>query len=323
MDDVRWGILGAGRVARAFALDIARTPGNRVETVAARDRARAEELRAAAGGRRTSPSYRALVEDPAVDVVYVATVTSVHREHALSALDAGRHVVIEKPLAPDAAQARDVVRAARGAGRFCMEGMWMRMHPLVRRARALVGDGLVGDVLGVRAELSSPHPYAPADRLFDPAAGGGALLDLGVYPAHFAWLFLGAPTAVSAVVSWAGTGVEDGIAMQWAYPGGRFGQLYSGFRGPSALGGIVSGTSGSIQLGPRLNRPRWLSLRAGQEEPVTETRESPGNGFGFEIAEVARCIRAGVTESPLAPLAETVGVLAALDRAREAYRVQA
>jgi predicted dehydrogenase len=315
-DDVRWGILGAGRIANAFALDIVRTPGNRLETIAARDPARAELLRERVGASRASPSYEALLSDPAVDVVYIATVNSVHHDHALRALDAGKNVVVEKPFAMTAAEACEIARKAHQVRRFCMEGMWMRMHPLVRRARELVHDGVIGYLLGVRAELSSAHPYAPADRLFDPGVGGGALLDLGVYPAHFAWLFLGPPADVSTTMTLASNGVDDGVAMQWAYTDRAFAQLYAGFRGPSALGGIVSGTSGSLHLGPRLNNPRHLTIRIGQAEPLTETVDSPGNGFGFEIAEVARCIRAGLTESPLAPLSDTVGILSILDRAR-------
>lgn len=319
-DEVRWGIVGAGRVARAFALDIARAPGNRVETIAARDPDRAGALRDAVAAPRASASYQALFEDPGVDVVYIATVNSVHHEHALRALDAGQNVVVEKPLALNAAQGRDIARRAEAAGRFCMEGMWMRMHPLIRRARELVRTGFVGDVLGVHAELSTAHPYVPSDRLFDPAAGGGALLDLGVYPAHFAWLFLGAPDDIAVTRTFAANGVDDGVAMQWTYPGGRFAQLSASFRGSGGLGGIVVGTSGCLHLGPRLNRPRQLSFRADGAEPVTETEDSPGNGFGPEIAEVSRCVRSGARESPLAPLSDSVGILAALDRVREQQR---
>lgn len=315
-DDVRWGILGAGRVAHAFALDITRTPGNRVETIAARDPARAALLGDSVGAARTSPSYPALLEDPAVDVVYIATVNSVHHEHALLALDAGKNVVVEKPLAMTAAEASEIADRAAAAHTFCMEGMWMRMHPLVRRAQKLVAAGAIGDLLGIHAELSSAHAYAPADRLFDPAVGGGATLDLGVYPAHFACMFMGLPVGISGSMSFAANGADDGVAMQWTYPDGKFAQLHSSFRGPSALGGIISGTSGSVHLGPRLNRPRQLTVYAGQSAPGRETADSPGNGFGFEIAEVARCVREGLTESPLAPLKDSIGVLAALDQVR-------
>ncbi len=270
------------------------------------------------GAARVSPSYQALLADPAVDVVYIATVNTMHHDQALLALDAGKNVVVEKPLAMTAAAAREIADRARRAGRFCMEGMWMRMHPLIRRARELVDAGAVGDVLSIRADLSSAHPYVPGDRLFDPAAGGGALLDLGVYPAHFAWLILGAPAGVAADLTFAPTGADDGAALQWSYPDGRFAQLYAGFRGPSTLGGIVAGTSGFLQVGPRINRPRQLTLHAGEDAPRTETADSPGNGFGFEIAEVARCVRAGLRESPLAPLGESIGVLAVLDQVRAA-----
>jgi predicted dehydrogenase len=315
-DDLRWGILGAGHIAHSFAADIAATPGNRVETIAARDPARAARLSERIGAGRVSHSYEALVADPAVDVVYIATVNSVHRDHALLALDAGKNVVIEKPLATTVAAASEIADRARRSGRFCMEGMWMRMHPLIRQASELVAAGAVGDVLSVRADLSTSHPYAPHDRLFDPAAGGGALLDLGVYPAHFAWMLLGSPARVTAALTFAPSGADDSAALQWSYPNGTFAQLYAGFRGPSALGGIVTGTSGFLQLGPRLNRPRQLTIHSGRNAPRTEIADLPGNGFAPEITEVNRCIRAGLRESPLAPLSDSVAVLATLDHAR-------
>jgi len=324
-DDIRWGILGAGRIARAFAQDVVATAGNRVETIAARDPARADRLRDSVGAARTSPSYQALLEDPAVDVVYIATVNSVHREQALLALDAGKNVLIEKPLAMTAAEARDIASRAAAAGRFCMEGMWMRMHPLVLQAQSLVAAGAIGDLLGIHAELSSAHAYAPEDRLFDLATGGGAALDLGVYPAHFAYRFMGSPASVAGSMTFAPNGADDGIAMQWTYPDGRFAQLHSSFRGPSAMGGIIRGTAGYLHLGPRINRPRELTLAtlgttlgAGQSAPETRTADSPGNGFGFEIAEVARCVRDGLTQSPLAPLNDSIAVLHVLDEVRKA-----
>jgi predicted dehydrogenase len=315
-DDLRWGILGAGHIAHSFAADIAATPGNRVETIAARDPGRAARLSERVGAGRVSHSYEALVADPEVDVVYIATINSLHRDHALLALDAGKNVVVEKPLATTAATAGEIADRARRSGRFCMEGMWMRMHPLIRQARELAAAGTIGDVLSVRADLSSLHSYLPGDRLFDPAAGGGALLDLGVYTAHFAHLFLGSPATVTAALTFAPSGADDGAALQWNYPNGTFAQLYAGFRGPSALGGIVTGTSGFLQLGPRLNRPRQLTIRSGRNAPRTEIADLPGNGFASEITEVNRCIRAGLHESPLAPLSDSVAVLATLDHAR-------
>jgi predicted dehydrogenase len=320
--DVRWGIVGAGHAARAFASDIARTAGNRLETIAARDPARAEVVRAAASGRRVSPSYQALFEDPDVDVVYIATVNSAHHEHALRALNAGGNVLVEKPLAVSAAQAREVAQAAQAGGTFCMEGMWMRMHPLIRRAQELIHSNGAGDLLSIRADLSSAHAYVPSGRLYDPCLGGGVLLDLGVYPAHFAWSLLGAPQTVTAGQTFAPSGVADSVTMNWAYPGGQTAQLSSSFRVSSSCA-IISGTSGTLHLGPRLNRPRWLRWQAGPSPVVTETDESPGNGFGPEIAEVARCLHLGLSQSPLAPLKDTLGVLGLLDHIRDSESPEA
>jgi predicted dehydrogenase len=298
------------------APDIAATPGSVLAAVAARDAGRAAVFAAAHGVVRAYGSYRELVEDPDVDVVYIATTHAQHHEQALLALRAGKPVLIEKAFALNARQAREIVAEARGRQLFCMEGMWMRLHPLVQAAVRLARSGRIGNVVGVRADLSRRFDYDPHGRLYDPGAGGGALLDLGVYPATFAWLVCGQPETVAATGSLAPTGTDVTVGMQWGYADGRVAQIYCSAAGASPYTGLITGTQGWIRLETRLHRATALTVHTDDGDEVIAGAPAVGNGFGHEIAEVARCLRADELESPLVPLDDTVAILAVLDEAR-------
>jgi predicted dehydrogenase len=196
-----------------------------------------------------------------------------------------------------------------------MEAMWMRFNPLVRRAQQIAANGQIGRIVSVRADFSRRFTYVPQHRLFDLAAGGGALLDLGVYPVTFAWLFLGPPGSVAASGTLAETGSDTTVAMQWVYPDGAFAQLCTSAVSPSPFGAIVCGTDGWLQFEPEMHRPTRLILSTPDGDEVLD-EPIVGNGYGFQIAEVERCLRAGQTESPVVPLDETVAILELLDEVR-------
>lgn len=316
MASIRWGIIGAGGIAATVGDDIAAVPGNVVHAVAARDAGRAADFAAEHGVARSYGSYDELVADPDVDVVYVATTNAQHRDHAVLALEAGKPVLVEKAFALDAAQAREMISLARARNLFCMEAMWTRFNPLIRRAVELVEDGRIGDLIGIRADLSRRFDYDPSHRLFDLGAGGGALLDLGVYPVTVAWLFLGRPDTVRATGSLAPTGADLTDAIQWGYRDGRVAQIYASAAGDSPFAALVTGTSGSITIEPRVHRPRRLVIRDADGEEIVDAAPPAGNGYRAEIDEVSRCLRADLTESPLVPLDETVAIMETLDEVR-------
>lgn len=313
---IRWGILGAGEIAATVGADIAATEGNVVLAVAARDAARAAAFAERLEIPRSYGSYAELVADPDVDVIYIATTHGQHHEHALLALRAGKPVLVEKAFTLNARQAREVVAEARHRGLFCMEAMWLRLNPLIRTAVELSASGRIGAVTGVRADLSRYFAYDPTNRLFDLAAGGGALLDLGVYPATFAWLVLGRPSVVQATGSLAETGSDLTVAMQWGYPDGRVAQLYCSAAGPSPFAGLITGTAGWIAVEPRIHRPQRLVVFSDGAEEIIEAEPEPGNGYRRQVAEVADRLRAGELESPFVPLDDTVTMLEVMDEAR-------
>ena len=320
--EIRWGILGAGGIAGTVAMDIAATPGNVVHAVAARDAARAEAFADAYGVRNWYGAYPELLADADVDVVYVATTHGQHHEHALLALRAGKPVLVEKSFTLTAWQAREVVAEARARQLFCMEAMWTRLNPLIRQAVDIAHSGRIGEIVGFRGDLSRRFPYEPSHRMFDLAAGGGALLDLGVYPAHVAWLFLGRPDTVQAVGSLSPTGSDLTAALQWGYADGRVAQLYCSAAGDSPFAALVTGTAGWLSIEPRIHRPRRIVVHDAAGDELIEGAEQVGGGYGIEVLEVARCLRAGDVESPLVPLDDTVAVLEVLDEARRQLGVR-
>jgi predicted dehydrogenase len=313
---IRWGILGAGGIADTVSSDIDMTPGNVVTAVAARDSERAAHFAAKHGAARSYGDYESLVRDDEVDVVYVTTTHPHHRAQALMAIDAGKSVLIEKPVCLNAADTREVFAAALHADVFAMEAMWMRTNPLIRQAQQLVADGVIGDVRSVRSEFGAGLPFDPAHRLYDLANGGGALLDLGIYPATFAFLFLGRPDDVQTVGTLAPTGADETVAMQWLYNGHPGAQLWTSAAIAAPNGAAVLGTAGSIDVLPEAHRPSGLVVRNRDGEyRIDDPIAGQGAGYGPQIEEVASCLRAGINESALIPHADTIAILEILDDA--------
>lgn len=314
---IRWGILGAGFIADTVSHDIGLAAGNVVAAVAARDADRAAAFAVRHGAARSYGSYEALVADDEVDVVYVATTHPGHREHALLAIEAGKAVLIEKPVCLNAADAREVFDAAVTADVFAMEAMWTRTNPLILRAQELIAEGAIGEVRGVRDEFGLGIPFDPEHRLYDINNGGGALLDIGIYPATFAHVFLGHPDQVVTVGTLAETGADDTVAMQWLYDGEPRAQLWASVSTSAPNEAAILGTDGWIRVLAPAWRPGGLVVRSGGNEyTIEDPLAGQGTGYGPEIREVERCLRAGLTESPLVPHADTLAILGILDEAR-------
>jgi len=309
---IRWGFLGAGGIAAAMAADL-RHGNNMLYAVAARDAHRAAAFAARFGASHSHGSYRAVVEDPEVDIVYVATTHPFHREQALLAIAAGKPVLVEKPLALNATQAREVLTAARDKGVFAMEAVWMRANPLIVKAQELVASGVIGDVVAVHADFSVGLDFDPKHRLYDLSNGGGALLDLGVYPMHFGWLFAGRPDTQQVLGTLSPSGSDATVAVQWGYTSGATAQLRCATTAQTPGRATIAGTAGSISVEPWFLNPERLVVTTGEHESVVK---GGGTAYGPQIQEVERCLREGLLESPLAPQADTIAILELIDRAR-------
>src|SRR4051794_27490191 len=317
MQEIRWGIVGPGRIAQSVVNDFAVVDGARVVAVASRSLDRAQAFAARHAIERAHGSYAEILGDPDVDVLYIATPHPQHQAIALAALRAGKALLVEKSFTATAAGAVEVVNLARETGVFVMEAMWTRFQPVVVALRDLVAGGAIGEVRSVQADLGVSREYDPADRLFDLALGGGALLDLGVYVVSFAQMLLGAPARVVATGSLFPSGADAEATMLLDYGDGRSATLTTSLRQALPGQARVFGTAGWIDVLPRFHHPRTIVLHRADAEPEEITRPAIGGGYAHELIEVTECIRAGRTESAVMPLADTLTVQALLGDAAE------
>ncbi|MFJ9800849.1 Gfo/Idh/MocA family protein [Streptomyces wuyuanensis] len=314
---IRWGILATGPMAAAFTEDLRTIPGADVVAVGSRSRQSAQVFADRFSIPRAYGDWQDLADDPDVDVVYVATPHAHHLAAAAVCLEGGKAVLCEKPFALNRSQTASMIATAEDRSLFLMEGMWTFVNPLVRRARELIGDGLIGDVTSVHADFSARVPVVPGSRLRDPAAGGGALLDLGTYPVSFAHHFLGAPDHVSAWAHLNDSGVDETTAMVLGYDSGAVAVLSCSLAFGSATGAVVYGTAGRIEFPADFYNPRRFVLhRDGREPQVVEAEPQPGNGYAHQALEVMRCLREKRTESALVPLRGSLDIMSTLDKVR-------
>jgi predicted dehydrogenase len=314
---IRWGILATGGIAHAFAQDLALQPDCEVVAVGSRSQASADAFGDEFGVPHRHASYQALVDDPYVDAVYVSTPHPGHHDAALLAINAGKAVLVEKPFAMDAAQAREMIDAARDQGTFLMEAMWTRFLPHIARVREILAAGTLGDVVYLTAEHGQWFAQDPQFRLFAPELGGGALLDLGIYPVSFASLVLGVPTRITAVSSPAFTGVDATTSMIFQYDSGAHAVLTTTLLAASGNPAAIYGTAARIEIDGWFYTPTAFRVIA-RDGAQLECFEQPyeGRGLRGEAAEVSRCLRAGLLESPLLPLDETYTIMQAMDEVR-------
>ena len=310
-----WGIAATGSIARTVGTVIAEHPAMHVAAVGSRDRDRAAALAADLGGARAHGSYAALVDDPAVDAVYVATPHPQHAEVVEAALGAGKAVLCEKPLTAALAETERLLEVAAASGGFLMEAVWMRFNPLVQRLAEVVRAGELGEIRSLSAAFGFRATYDPASRLWDPALGGGALLDLGIYTVDLAQVLLGSPTAVEAHGSLAPTGVDQESSLVLSCAGGARALLAQSLVADLPGTALLLGSRGWARLGPQFHAPTELVVQtdAGRGE---WTVDDPRVGYAGELEEVLRCRAAGLTESPRMPLAASLADMRVLDDAR-------
>ena len=278
-ETLRWGILGTGGIARQFTRDLLLT-GHAVAAVGSRTRENAERFAALFGLPAAHGSYESLVADPSVDLVYVATPHPFHYSNARLALDAGKHVLIEKPFTLNAVQAQQLVTHAADRRLLVLEAMWTRWLPHMARLREIVAEGTIGALRSMSADHTQRLPDDPAHRVNALELGGGALLDLGVYPVSFASDLFGAPQSIQAVATFKETGADAQVATLFRYPGGQIATTYSASttRGPNAA--VVLGTDGRIEIDSVLvHGDRAARLRRGRhaDRGRPATRRGPGH----------------------------------------------
>ena len=315
-DRLRWGILGTGGIARLFTHDLNLT-GHTVSAVGSRTQGSADSFAAEFGIPRAHGSYEALAADPEVDAIYISTPHPFHAEGALLALEHGKHVLVEKPFTLNASEARRVVDLAAEKGLVVLEAMWTRWLPHMIRVRELIASGALGEVRAVLADHDQKLPADPAHRINAPELGGGALLDLGIYPVSFAWDVFGAPSSVHAISSPTATGVDRQTAIILGYPGGEQAVLHTQLdaRGPSTA--VIVGTEARIEIDPVWYNPTSFSLIDAHDTVLERFElEVPGRGMQFQAVELERLVAEGLTVGEILPPEESVAIMGTLDEIR-------
>jgi predicted dehydrogenase len=316
---VRWGILAPGWIAGQFAGALRRGTRQEIVAVGSRSLDRARAFAEEWGAGVAYGSYQELVDDPQVDIVYVASPHSEHHQQARLVLEAGKPALVEKAFTRNAAEARDLVALARSNGLFLLEGMWSRFLPHYDVITQALQDGLIGEVTTVFADHGQNlYPDGP-ERLSNPDLAGGALLDLAVYPISFADLVLGPFASVTATGTLTDRGVDSQESVTVTSARGALGVLHASMLAGSACTASICGTQGRLDIGGTFYLPTWVRLhdRDGdvidRHDPVADVAHQ---GLRYGAAEAARCLTAGATESPLLPPATTVRIMEAMDTVR-------
>ena len=313
---VRWAVVGTGNIAHRFATDLGLSDRHELRAVGSRTPERAAAFAARCNAPRWHADHDELLASPDVDAVYIAVPHSEHHRLASAAIAAGKAVLLEKPFTLDAAQARDLVERARAADVFLMEAMWTRFLPHMVRIRELLASGRLGDVRLVSAEHGVWFRTDPTHRMFDLRLGGGALLDLGVYPVSFASMVLGAPEAVTGSSTFGPTGADAQTVVVLDHAHGRRAVATSTMEAWLPNRASIAGTDARLDIDPTWYRA--TSFTVTDRSGASERHEFPveGTGLRFEADEVARCLEQGHRESAVMPLAESCRIMATMDAVR-------
>ena len=314
---LRWGILATGGIARLFTADLVRH-GFDVRAVGSRSAASAAAFAAEFGIPVAHASYEALLADPEVDAIYVATPHPMHADNAVAVLEAGKHVLVEKPFTVNRAEAERVRDAARAAGRLALEAMWTRYLPHMARIRELIAAGALGEVRSLIADHTQQLSDDPAHRINALELGGGALLDLGIYPVSFAADLFGPPAEVRASAVFKPTGVDAQVAAIFRYDGGGMATTYSASDSQGPNRAAIVGTAARIEIDEVWYSPTSFRLIAA-DGSLLERYESQveGRGMQFQAEAFERLVAAGRLDGgEVLPLDETVEIMGTLDEVR-------
>ena len=310
---VRWGISSTGNIAGQFADAFTHAEGGRLVAVGSRTQARADEFAAAHQIPRAHGSNADLAADPDVDVVYVASVQPSHVHDTVLFLEAGKHVLVEKPIALNVAEVDRMTAAAQANDRFLMEAMWMRFNPAHLEAVKRINAGAIGEVRRIHADFSFAMPFDPENRLWKLETGGGALLDLGVYPLTYAWWILGEPDSIAVAGQVAESGVDAETTLLCRWSNGASATLTCGIDVHGTLAARVEGTDGFVEFPFPAHATNTVIVQSGSERD--EISETPAS-LHYQVAEVHRCLAAGEQQSPQMPWATSRAMIAACDAAR-------
>ena len=318
---IRWGIAGLGNIARKFAQDIELVPGATLSAVGSRNKDKALAFGKEFGAEQCFGSYDELFASDEVDVVYIATPHISHTELSIKAMNAGKHVLCEKPFGINRKDAESMIASARNNGVFLMEALWSRFNPSIAQVKKRVDSGEIGSINYLQADFAFYSlDRSEEGRLLNPELAGGSILDIGIYPIFLAYLILGMPDKILATSNFYKTGVEIQTSIIFSYANAQA-ILYSGLNSKSEMKAEISGASGAIYLDPRWHETEGYTLETnnGQQHFDLPTL---GNGYTYEIEEVNSCIKSGKLQSDLWSHQNSLDLMELMDEVRAQGQVK-
>jgi predicted dehydrogenase len=316
---IRWGILGCGRIARKFAADLRLVEDAQLIAVASRDKEKAEAFAKDFPCKHIHDSYEALTINNEVDVIYIATPHSHHYEHTLLCLNHNKAVLCEKAFAINSRQAKEMITTAREKKVFLMEALWTKFLPHYNKLQELLHQKTLGDIKSVLVNFGfKPAPNAP-QRLWDPALGGGSLLDIGIYNVFMVLSVLGKPDSIEAMMTPAATGIDEQLSVLFKYNNGAIAQLFSSFATNLPIQAEINGTEGCITLTTRFYEPSatiQLYKQLAGEKQIIPVEKEAGFGYQYEARHVNECLKKGLIESPVMTHADTLLLMETMDEIR-------
>ena len=311
MSKLRWGFLSAGGIATSVADDF-QIAGINIQAVGARDLAKANKFADKFNIPNRHQGYEALVNDPQVDVVYVSTPHPWHHQHALLALNAGKHVLLEKPFTINAREAEEIKELAAAKNLFVLEAMWTRFLPSMDAIFEVIDSGILGEIKLVTADHSQYLPHVP--RLWEPELGGGALLDLGIYPVSFAVRVLGLPQKMTARATLTGDKVDETTSIIFEYEDGAQATLTTCMSAAGPVTAVVTGTFGRIEIDKSFyNQTSFKVYNQGGEVIQSYHHKIDGIGRQYQGLHLEKCVAAGLIESPIMSVTESVEIMKVMD----------
>ncbi|MBN1308831.1 MAG: Gfo/Idh/MocA family oxidoreductase [Chitinispirillaceae bacterium] len=312
-----WGILGAGGIAAKFLGDLKLLPNARLHAVGSRSAERAAAFAAAHGIPKAYGSYEALAADPGIDIVYIATPHAGHYPHSLLCLDHGKAVLCEKPVAINRRQFERMVARAKEKKRFFMEALWTRFVPSFIKCKHLVESGAIGEVRLIESDFCFNAPVNPDGRLYNPRIGGGALLDIGLYPVFCALEFGGEIVDVKATAAFGRNGVDTACSMLLGHANGELSVLFCSMTTEGRVESVIHGSRGMVRLNRKWHTPTSIDLMPDHAPPQHFTFDEPGRGYQYEAVEAMKCLDEGKLESALWSWERSRQLITLLDQIRE------
>jgi predicted dehydrogenase len=315
--EFRWGILASGGIAQAFARDLSYFNHHIVAAVGSRSQESADSFAAEFPGCTAYSSYEALVADPTLDAIYVASPHPYHVSNTVLALNAGKPVLCEKPFTINAAEARQMKAAADANGVALMEAMWARFLPHMHKVREILASGILGDIWAVEADHGQRLSDYANPRHWEPSLGGGALLDLGIYPISFAHMVLGVPDKITSSATFTDKGVDASSTVIFDYKSGAQAILTSNMMVSTPCRATICGTLGKIEIDRTFYNPTSMRVIMHDGTTTEYPNEYKGHGLRDQALEFERVVRSGAKNSTILTPDESILIMESLDEVRK------